>query len=199
MLRPQAVCRQQERVNEFKRELEALEGQISRCESNLASLRKQQAEVSSQIDELNVQVQNLGREIQYLEQQKSLASRNNNAEAVNRCTQRIFETNRLIVSVRSERNCQKELLGSLQSEESDLRRNLRTLEDRKEKTSVSLKRSQQKYEQMKSAGDAVVFQMERFLDSVATFQTKAICANTSNLSGIDCCLSAIDEYIGTNL
>ena len=195
----QSICQQQERVNVFKERLKALEATINQCENKLSFLRKQQAEVAAQIDRLNVQAQNLNREIQYWEQQRSTASRDKNTDAVNQCTQRIFAAERQMDNIRSESNRLKELYGDLQREDSDLCRHLRTLEGEKEKTSVSLKRAEQKFERMKSAGDTVMFQMERFLDSVSTFQAKAISTNTSNLSGIDRCLSTIDEYMNTNL
>lgn len=195
----QSIRRQKERVNEFKEKLKALETSINQCESRLTFLKKEQAEVRCQIDRLNAEAQNLNREIHYLEQQRATASRNNNADVINQCTRQIIASERQISSIQIKSNRQKKAYESMQREDSDLCSHLRTMEEQREKVSASLKRSEHKYEHMKSAGDTAIFQIERLLDCVSSFQTQVISSSASNLSGIDCCLSAIDEYINTNL
>lgn len=197
----QVVASLDKKVSSLNNEIERLQTQIISNNNSMSSLNSGIADRSSQAEALRSQSSQLE------SQRRSLMSggpASENGEQNNGGQIQAIENQ--IRSCRAQVSKLNEQIASMQSQSKSLGSQTSQLKGSKVKAETELtaakndcNKSRDKHERMKSAGTIVESEIGNLISVVQKFQQTAILSSSANSSGVDKCITAVDDYMSVNL
>ena len=202
-----SIKKQQALVESLENKVALLSSEIEQCQAQIIcnsnqinSLKDNLADVTSRVSSLD------GRIVQLDMQKQRLSASSSSADHCNDNSNQIYAIERQIQSCENQRRQLENQLSSMRNQENSLNCQNAKLHAEKSRmdaalimTKKELKEACGKSEKMKNAGAAVESSVSNFLSVTQLFRQNAVTANNMSKSGIEKCLSAIDEYEAINL
>ena len=203
-----SIKKQQAVAESLKNKVESLSADIEQCQAQIIGNNNQLSSLKSSIAKASSRSNGLDNQIAQLNAQKQrlLSQNSSNGDNSNDNSTQIRAIENQIQSCERQRRQLSEQIASMRGQESSL--NTQNVKLRDDKTRLDsalatakneLSKAIEKSEKLKNAGTTVESSINSFLVVAQQFKQTAMTTSGTSQSGIEKCITAIDEYEAVNL